>query len=202
MMKKHVAIVRKRSELSSDIATDVMSWKDFGKVRGFMDFLTITKGEVVQKVVSDSTHIFVCETNLDIETGDRLHVNGKEYEVNFVDRPMYGKQAEIELKPILQINESESIIYFGISDEKDIIETDVLGFANQTIKARKFTKVIEVDTDSNFVISYPKSLGKASIRLNNKPIMDWEINEIMVNGTINYVYSVKVKQGSLTIDLF
>lgn len=202
MIKTHKANVKKRIATQTDYGSDLVTYEDLGKISGFMDYLTVTKGEKAGKIDEDSTHIFICKTKLDIEQGDILIVKGKEYEVSFADRPHMGTQLEIELKPTLIHNDDiESMIYFGFSNESEIIETDILSLNSQSVKTKTFTKSINV-TAKNLILAYPKSFGKASIRLNSKPITDMAIKEIMVNGTIHYVYTKTNVSGTLHIELF
>lgn len=203
MIKTHKAIVKKRTETPNKYGSEVISYEDFGRVRGFMDYYTIMKNQVAQKFVEDTTHMFICETKLAIEQGDRFFVNDTEYEVNFVDRPHFGKLAQIELKKTLhQNNMIKSLIYFGVSPEDNLIETDVLAFEKQDFDSKSFSKEISVD-EGNLFIVYPKTYGKSSIRLNHKPITDWKISELMIDGSVHYVYKTSIKANDkIFIELF
>ena len=201
-MKTHRAILRKQVESFSDIGTQILVWQDQGQISGHMDLLTITKGEIAQKIVEDSTHIFIAFTNANVEQGDRLYVNGKGYEVNFVDRPMYGKQAEIELKPLLKVNEDLDVpIYYGVKAQESLDDLTLYNLDSEPFPKKSFTKTIEM-TDGNLFIAYPKSFGNATIRLNHKPVFEWELTETMLNGYLYNIYKVAVEGTSLHIELF
>lgn len=202
MIKMHVATVKKRIEKETDYGGNIITYTDLGKIAGIMDYISITKGSTADKVMEDSTHIFISKTKLEIRQGDRLVVNGVEYEVNFTDRPLMGLQAEIELKPVLIQNKNlQSLIYFGFSNESELIESDILSLDSQAFKSKIFTKSLDTKA-KNLILAYPKSYGKASIRINNRPITDMEIKEIMINGTIHYVYTKTNVSGKLQIELF
>lgn len=202
MIKTHKASIKKRKETPNKYGSEVVSYEDFGNIRGFMDYLTVDNNQVAQKFIQDSTHIFICETKLDITQGDRFFVNSIEYEVNFVDRPQFGKLAQIELKETLhQKGKVESFIYFGTSEIKHLIESDLLTFTKEKMDKRSFQREFPTE-EGNLFIAYPKTFGKASIRLNHKPITNWEINELMVEGTVYYIYKTEVNDGKTFIELF
>lgn len=202
MIKKFKADVKKRKVSQSKYGSELISFEDLGKVKGYFDYITLDKGEVAGKIVEDSTHIFICQTRLDIEQGDKMYIDGKEYEVNFVNRPMMGKQAEIELKPTLQQNDIiNSFIYYGFTDLDNLLEIDILQSDNESFKEKSFVKKVEGKGNKLF-IAYPKSFGKSSIRLNHRPITNWDIKELMINGIVHYVYSTEVNDDEVYIELF
>lgn len=202
MIKTHKANIKQRKVTPNKYGSEVVSYEELGNIRGFMDYLTTDRNQVAQKFIQDSTHIFICETKLDISQGDLFFVNNVEYEVNFVDRPHFGKLAQIELKETLhQKGKVETFIYFGTSEVKNLIESDLSSFTREVITSKSFSKEIQTE-ESNLFIVYPKSFGKASIRLNHRPITNWEISEIMVEGTIYYVYKTETKDEKTFIELF
>lgn len=202
MIKTHVATLKRRTTKETEYGNDIVVYVDSGRISGILDYLKVAKGEIADKVVEDSSHLFISKTKVKIRQGDRLVVNEVEYEVNHVDRPLMGLQAEIELKPVLvQNNDVESLIYFGFNNESELIESDILTLDSQSFKQKSFTKSLDA-TAKNLVIAYPKTYGKASIRINNKPITDTVITEIMVNGTTYLVYRKTDVSGKLHIELF
>ena len=202
MIKKLVGQIKSYNSESSKYGSEVTNYSDLGKVRGFLGLLTVEKGTVGQKIVEDSTHIFICDTRLDIKQGDRLIVKDTEYEVNFVDRPDMSKRAQIELKVLAQqMNKLNLPIYFGSTNNADVIETDVVALESQEMKTKSFSK--EINTPDNYlVIAYPKTFGKSSIRLDNKPAIDWDITELMINGRMYYVYKKETTEDKTYIELF
>lgn len=203
MIGNHKAIIKKQMKSKSEYGSDIVTWEDSGRIYGFLDRLVMTKSEVAGKIVEDSTHIFIAQTMADIGQGDRLEIGDRTYEVNFADNPlMLDMHLEIELKPILQQNNtSQSVIYYGDIQSLDVKEMDVLSLNKEGFKEKVFSKYIDISKE-NFVIAYPKSFGKSSIRLNNKVVTNWNIKEIMVNGVIHYVYSTSVTGDKLNIELY
>lgn len=202
MIRKRLATVRKRKVESNEYGTEIVRFNYLGKINGYLDFISIDKGEVAQKIVEDSTHIFICETKLDICQGDRMHIDNKEYEVNFVDRPLMGRKAEIELKLVLQQDDMmDTFIYYGFSTQDNLIETDVLNFNSEKSKTKTLSKELAVE-DGKLYIVYPKTFGKASVRVNHKPVADLIVKELMLNGVMHYVYTIDVSGDKIYIELF
>lgn len=202
MIRKRLATVKKRKVEPNEYGTEIVRFDYLGKMSGYLDFISIDKGEVAQKIVEDSTHIFICDTKLDVKQGDRVMIDGDIYEVNFVDRPMLGKRAEIELKLTLEQNSMlDSYIYFGFSNYDNLIEMDILKSNNDIMKEKSFSKEVTGE-GKNVFIAYPKTFGKASIMLNHKPVVDWNISEVMVMGVIHYVYITKAIDTTIHIELF
>lgn len=202
---KQIAKIKKHSTVESEYGTSVKTWKDDGKVEGYLDTVSISKDEQASKIVQDSTHIFITTDIVDVETGDRLEFGNRTYEINYVDNPMMkNHHLEIELKPIKEeVSQSDNhIIYYGTVDSEPKTENDIFNVPNgDSIKERKYSSDIFVK-GSILVIAYPKVFGKSSIRLNNKLVTNWKINELMVNGVPHYVYSTGVTGTNLRIELF
>lgn len=203
MIRQHIGKVIKRSVTVSDYGTEVLTWMDLDKVSGFLDIISISKGKVAGKIIEDSTHVFVTKEIANIQQGDRLRFNELTYEVNHVDNPMMtNHHLEIELKLIPeQDSQSEMSIYFGVLANETVVEADVLALQNQVMKTKAFSNTISV-VDGNLFIVYPKSFGKSSIRLKDKLITNWNIQEITINGVTHYCYKVAVTSGSMKIELF
>lgn len=200
---KKLALITKRVLTENEYGTEFYTWVEAGKAHGIIDIISISKGEQASKIKQDSTHLFITNRIVDVRTGDRLTINDTVYTVNYVDNPMMmNHHLEIELKETLeQVNQTDKHIYFGTTDNEDIVEIDILNFQNKVLKEKLFTTTFK-GTDTKLVIAYPKDFGKSSIRINEKLITNWNIKELMVNGNTHYVYSVDVEIGNLKIDLF
>lgn len=202
-MRTQTALVKKRSITPSDIGTEVFSWIDLGRINGYMDAITMSKGERASKIVEDSTHVFMTYEMIGVEQGDRMYISGVGYEVTVVDNPaMLNHHLEIELKPLMeQQSQLESFIYYGFNGDSEISETEILALDNHAFKTKAFVTDLE-RTASHVVLSYPKSYGKSSIRINNKLITNWNIKELIVNGVPHYVYTLGTQEAKLHIELF
>ena len=202
MIINRKANVKRNIPVDNDYGSEVDNYIDLGVVSGFFDIFTIELGEVAQKIIEDTTHIFICETSLDIKQGDRFFIDNVEYEVNFVDRPQLQKLAMIELKKTLHQNDMvDNFIYIGGTEEESLIEMDVLSFDRYPITERNFSQSVELK-DKNLYIVYPKSFGKGSIRLDGKPVVDWEISELMIDGFVHYVYKTETLKEEIYIELY
>ena len=202
MIINRKASVKRNIPVDNDYGSEVDNYIDLGIVSGFFDIFTIELGEVAQKIIEDTTHIFICETSLDIKQGDRFFIDNVEYEVNFVDRPQLQKLAMIELKKTLHQNDMvDNFIYIGGTEEELLIEMDVLSFDRYPITERSFSQSVEVK-DKNLYIVYPKSFGKGSIRLDGRPVVDWEISELMIDGFVHYVYKTETLKEEIYIELY
>lgn len=202
MIINRKASVKRNIPVDNDYGSEIDNYIDLGIVSGFFDIFTIDRGEIAQKIVEDTTHIFICETSLDIKQGDRFFIDNVEYEVNFVDRPQLQKLAMIELKKTLHQNDMvENFIYIGGTEEELLIEMDVLSFDRYPITERSFSQSVELK-DKNLYIVYPKSFGKGSIRLDGRPVVDWEISELMIDGFVHYVYKTETLKEEVYIELY
>lgn len=202
MIINRKASVKRNIPVDNDYGSEVDNYIDLGIVSGFFDIFTIDRGEIAQKIIEDTTHIFICETSLDIKQGDRFFIDGLEYEVNFVDRPQLQKLAMIELKKTLHQNDMvDNFIYIGGTEEELLIEMDVLSFDKYPITERSFSQSVELK-DKNLYIVYPKSFGKGSIRLDGRPVIDWEISELMIDGFVHYVYKTETLKEEVYIELY
>lgn len=202
MIINRKASVKRNIPVDNDYGSEINNYIDLGIVSGFFDIFTIDRGEIAQKIVEDTTHIFICETSLDIKQGDRFFIDNVEYEVNFVDRPQLQKLAMIELKKTLHQNDMvENFIYIGGTEEELLIEMDVLSFDRYPITERSFSQSVELK-DKNLYIVYPKSFGKGSIRLDGRPVVDWEISELMIDGFVHYVYKTETLKEEVYIELY
>ena len=202
MIINRKASVKRNIPVDNDYGSEIDNYIDLGIVSGFFDIFTIELGEVAQKIIEDTTHIFICETSLDIKQGDRFFIDNVEYEVNFVDRPQLQKLAMIELKKTLHQNDMvDNFIYIGGTEEELLIEMDVLSFDRYPITERNFSQSVEVK-DKNLYIVYPKSFGKGSIRLDGRPVVDWEISELMIDGFVHYVYKTETLKEEVYIELY
>ena len=202
MIINRKASVKRNIPVDNEYGSEIDNYKHLGIVSGFFDIFTIDRGEIAQKIIEDTTHIFICETSLDIKQGDRFFVDGLEYEVNFVDRPQLQKLAMIELKKTLHQNDMvDNFIYIGGTEEELLIEMDVLSFDRYPITERSFSQSVEVN-DKNLYIVYPKSFGKGSIRLDGRPVVDWEISELMIDGFVHYVYKAETLKEEVYIELY
>lgn len=202
MIINRKASVKRNTPVDNDYGSEVDNYTDLGVVSGFFDIFTIELGEVAQKIIEDTTHIFICETSLDIKQGDRFFIDNVEYEVNFVDRPQLQKLAMIELKKTLHQNDMvDNFIYIGGTEEELLIEMDVLSFDRYPITERSFSQSVELK-DKNLYIVYPKSFGKGSIRLDGRPVIDWEISELMIDGFVHYVYKTETLKEEIYIELY
>ena len=202
MIINRKANVKRNIPVDNDYGSEIDNYIDLGVVSGFFDIFTIELGEVAQKIIEDTTHIFICETSLDIKQGDRFFIDNVEYEVNFVDRPQLQKLAMIELKKTLHQNDMvDNFIYIGGTEEESLIEMDVLSFDRYPITERNFSQSVELK-DKNLYIVYPKSFGKGSIRLDGKPVVDWEISELMIDGFVHYVYKTETLKEEIYIELY
>lgn len=197
------ASMKKRSVETNEYGNNIYSWIDIGEIRGYLDFITIRKGQIAQKFVEDSTHVFITEDIVDLEQGDRLVINGKTYEINYVDNPLnLNRHLEIELKPVLDSeNTYEYIFYLGSTDSINITDGDILNFEQLTMKTKTLTKELEI-TNNILHIIYPAILGKSSIRLNNLLITDWTVNETVVNGVTVLHYCKEVEDSKIKIELY
>ena len=202
MIINRKASVKRNIPVDNDYGSEIDNYIDLGVVSGFFDIFTIELGEVAQKIIEDTTHIFICETSLDIKQGDRFFIDNVEYEVNFVDRPQLQKLAMIELKKTLHQNDMvDNFIYIGGTEEELLIEMDVLSFDKYPITERSFSQSVELK-DKNLYIVYPKSFGKGSIRLDGRPVVDWEISELMIDGFVHYVYKTETLKEEVYIELY
>ena len=202
MIINRKASVKRNIPVDNDYGSEVDNYIDLGIVSGFFDIFTIDRGEIAQKIIEDTTHIFICETSLDIKQGDRFFIDNVEYEVNFVDRPQLQKLAMIELKKTLHQNDMvDNFIYIGGTEEELLIEMDVLSFDRYPITERSFSQSVELK-DKNLYIVYPKSFGKGSIRLDGRPVVDWEISELMIDGFVHYVYKTETLKEEVYIELY
>ena len=202
MIINRKASVKRNIPVDNDYGSEIDNYIDLGIVSGFFDIFTIELGEVAQKIIEDTTHIFICETSLDIKQGDRFFIDNVEYEVNFVDRPQLQKLAMIELKKTLHQNDMvDNFIYIGGTEEELLIEMDVLSFDRYPITERSFSQSVELK-DKNLYIVYPKSFGKGSIRLDGRPVVDWEISELMIDGFVHYVYKTETLKEEVYIELY
>lgn len=202
MIINRKASVKRNIPVDNDYGSEVDNYIDLGVVSGFFDIFTIELGEVAQKIIEDTTHIFICETSLDVKQGDRFFIDNVEYEVNFVDRPQLQKLAMIELKKTLHQNDMvENFIYIGGTEEELLIEMDVLSFDKYPITERSFSQSVELK-DKNLYIVYPKLFGKGSIRLDGRPVVDWEISELMIDGFVHYVYKTETLKEEIYIELY
>lgn len=202
MIINRKANVKRNIPVDNDYGSEVDNYIDLGVVSGFFDIFTIELGEVAQKIIEDTTHIFICETSLDIKQGDRFFIDNVEYEVNFVDRPQLQKLAMIELKRTLHQNDMvDNFIYVGGTEEELLIEMDVLSFDRYPITERNFSQSVELK-DKNLYIVYPKSFGKGSIRLDGKPVVDWEMSELIIDGFVHYVYKTETLKEEIYIELY
>lgn len=202
MIINRKANVKRNIPVDNDYGSEIDNYVDLGVVSGFFDIFTIELGEVAQKIIEDTTHIFICETSLDIKQGDRFFIDNVEYEVNFVDRPQLQKLAMIELKKTLHQNDMvDNFIYIGGTEEELLIEMDVLSFDKYPITERSFSQSVELK-DKNLYIVYPKSFGKGSIRLDGRPVVDWEISELMIDGFVHYVYKTETLKEEIYIELY
>ena len=205
MIINRKANVKRNIPVDNEYGSEVDNYIDLGVVSGFFDIFTIELGEVAQKIIEDTTHLFICETSLDIKQGDRFFIDGLEYEVNFVDRPQLQKLAMIELKKSLHQNDMvENFIYIGGGrDGGHLIEMDVISwrFDKYPITKRSFSQSVELK-NKNLYIVYPKSFGKGSIRLDGKPVVDWEISELMIDGFVHYVYKTETLKEEIYIELY
>lgn len=202
MIINRKASVKRNIPVDNEYGSEIDNYIDLGIVSGFFDIFTIELGEVAQKIIEDTTHIFICETSLDIKQGDRFFIDNVEYEVNFVDRPQLQKLAMIELKKTLHQNDMvDNFIYIGGTEEELLIEMDVLSFDRYPITERSFSQSVELK-DKNLYIVYPKSFGKGSIRLDGRPVVDWEISELMIDGFVHYVYKTETLKEEVYIELY
>ena len=202
MIINRKASVKRNIPVDNEYGSEIDNYIDLGIVSGFFDIFTIELGEVAQKIIEDTTHIFICETSLDIKQGDRFFIDNVEYEVNFVDRPQLQKLAMIELKKTLHQNDMvDNFIYIGGTEEELLIEMDVLSFDKYPVTERSFSQSVELK-DKNLYIVYPKSFGKGSIRLDGRPVVDWEISELMIDGFVHYVYKTETLKEEIYIELY
>lgn len=194
-------VVRNEKEINK-YGSSVSKYKELGYIRGFLGYMSIEKGQLAQKMVEDTTHIFICDTGLDIVQDDIIIVKGVEYQVNYVDRPDMGTRAEIELEKSPQQKDMlELFTYFGKSSRDRLIESDVLSFDRTKTTDKLFTGSCEGKGDKLFIVQ-PKQFGKASIRLNHKPVIDYNIDEIMIEGIKHYIYKIKNTNYIVHIELF
>lgn len=203
MIREQLAKIFKRSTGVSEYGTEVTSWIDLGNVSGYLDTISTSKSEVAGKIVQDSTHMFLTREIEDIKQGDRLKFGASMYEINYVDNPMdMNHHLEIELKLVPeQETQTENLMYFGFMSTTDVSEMDILGLGSQAIKAKAFSATLTADA-TNLVLAYPKTFGKSSIRINNKLITNWNIQELTINGVTHFVYSTEVADGAIKIELF
>lgn len=201
MINKSIIHVKSRIEKSTPQGAVVSHYEELGKATGYFGILTIEAGKFAHKFVESSTHIFIGKTKLKIKQGDKFLVRGGEYEVQYVDRPLWDAHAQIEVKELAQqTSEMKLPIYFGSTTRDDLIEMDILGLEQEEMGTKSFTKILE-NVEGNLVISYPKTFGKASILLDGRPIVDWSIEEMMIEGNTYYVYRTKTDKDSIRIEL-
>lgn len=201
MINKTVIEVKSRKEESTPQGTVISHFEELGKATGYFGILTIDAGKFAHKFVEDSTHIYIGKTKLEIKQGDRFFARGKEYEVMYVDRPLWDAHAQIEVKELAQqTGQMKLPIYYGSTERDDLIEIDILNLSSEEFTRKSFNKQLDSIT-GNIVIAYPKSFGKASIRIDGKPVIDWNIQEMMIEGNTYYAYTRKTTDESVKIDL-
>lgn len=201
MINKTVIEVKSRQQEVTPQGAVMDHYVELGKATGYFGVLTIEAGKFAHKFVEDSTHIFIGKTKLEIKQGDKFFARGKEYEVMYVDRPLWDAHAQIEVKELAQQTSQMKLpIYYGSTERKDLIEMDILNLENEEFSNKSFNKELSGITGS-IVIAYPKTFGKASIRLDGRPIVDWSIEEMMIEGNTYYVYKTKTDKDSIRIEL-
>lgn len=92
------------SVTTSDIGEDIKEWLPLMKIRGFLDLMNNGKDYATyNRAMEDSTNVFICDyVSIDKPASDlRAVVNGKEYDVTYIDDPMeLHKHLEIFLKRV------------------------------------------------------------------------------------------------------
>lgn len=89
---------------TSAIGEKVKSWVEYQTIHGFLDLMNNGKDYATyNKAMEDSTHIFICDyVSIDKPATElRATINGKEYDVTYIDNPMeLGYHLEIFLKRV------------------------------------------------------------------------------------------------------
>lgn len=78
-------------------------WSTLKIIRGYLDLISgDSKYETYNAKIQESTHVFICDyTPLGVSVNARLIVDGKNYDVMFIDNPMnLNRQLEIYLKMV------------------------------------------------------------------------------------------------------
>lgn len=201
MINNSLATVKSLIEESTPHGTVINNYEEIGKARGYFGLLTIEPGRYAHKFVEDSTHIYIGKTKLDIKKGDVLLVRGGEYEVMYVDRPLWDAHAQIEVKKMgQQVSEMNLPIYYGSSDREYLTEMNMFGLNEEKLRERLFTGEFE-NVGGKIVIAYPKSFGKATIHINDEEVSNWEIEDMMVKGVIYYLYTKESALETITFKL-
>ena len=100
------AIIQTSTTTKNAIGESVESWADVQTLRGWLDLSSgSTNYTTYLAKIQDSTHIFICDyvtldNRISAETA-RMKINGKIYDITFIDNPMEmqgGSQLEIYLK--------------------------------------------------------------------------------------------------------
>lgn len=96
-MKKR-AVIKKKESAFNDFNAPITKLVNKGFVYGVLDVITPNMVSKQGKFVDDSSHIFICDF-ADIEFGDVLDFDGKQFSVKHVDDPLFmNHHLEIELK--------------------------------------------------------------------------------------------------------
>ena len=96
------AILQLKKTTQNDIGESVESYETYKTLYGYLDFMSGSADSVNYNAkLEETTHVFVCDyTAIDLEESEcRLLVNGKAYEVTYIDDPMLlHRHLEIFLK--------------------------------------------------------------------------------------------------------
>lgn len=96
------AVLQIKSTSQNVIGESVESYEDYLTIRGFLDFMSGGSDTANYNAkLEESTHVFVCDyVQIPFEESEcRLMVNGKPYDITFIDDPMLlHKHLEIFLK--------------------------------------------------------------------------------------------------------
>ena len=100
------ATIQTSTTTKNAIGESVSTWADVQTLRGWLDLSSgSTNYTTYLAKIQDSTHIFICDyvtldNRISAETA-RMKINGKIYDITFIDNPMEmqgGSQLEIYLK--------------------------------------------------------------------------------------------------------
>ena len=97
------AEVQTKTITVNSIGEQEEKWSTVKSLRGFLDLISgDSKYETYNAKIQESTHIFICDyTPLGVSVNARLIVDGKNYDVMFIDNPMnLNRQLEIYLKMV------------------------------------------------------------------------------------------------------
>ena len=160
-------VVKRRVTEKNAFNFEIVSWKKVSTVKG--GYIDAINGEMIkqgERRVETSTHLLVCDY-ANIQINDRIVVNGKSYQVNFVYNPMEAnRHLEVELELVTESNkEPVKNIYFGTNTNETLTASDVAELDSMEAEDKSLRQSFVVEGEY-ISFAYPVEFGKASVRLN------------------------------------